>query len=95
MSVDQGGREFLTPELPPGLFLLMTDDGVADARLRGDDVVLADEATNTWVTVPEAGTPRWFRIRRQEGNEIWTEDGSGTLTHLRIVPVPDAEASSV
>jgi hypothetical protein len=86
MSTGNNRPMFLTPQLPPGLFLLVTDGGAADARLRGDDVVLADEATNTWLAVPEAGTPRWFRIRRQQGNEIWAEDGDGAVTRLTIVP---------
>lgn len=84
--VSEPSKRFLTPQLPDGYFLLLTASGLVDARLSSDEVVLADPDTNTWVTQPREGSPRWFRIVRQEGNRIWNQDGSGAIHEQLMVP---------
>ena len=87
---ESDGSRFRRPRVPLGLFILHTSDGFADARLDGRQLACVDPQREVWFAVPDAGTPRWFRVREQRDDVIRSEDGTGAVHEYRLVPVDPA-----
>lgn len=62
--------------------MLVDDSGAEDGPHHRDE--FGHEGGNLWVKAGYGGHPVFLRIVRQQGDEIWSEDGGGKVWHYRM-----------
>ena len=73
--------DYLKPAMPEGRFVIEDEQGLWDGPFRAEELVPSTLPGNPWVFAG-TGSPTVFRILKQEGNVIWTEEGD----RLRFKP---------
>lgn len=73
--------------------MLIADDDSDDGPFRVADFAAWEDGSGTWVCQTPFGHAQFLRITRQQGDEIWSEDGGGETHHYRIAAVPADEVT--
>ena len=81
-GVSEVPRDYLKPEMPHGRFVIEDEQGLWDGPFRAEELVPSTLPGKPWV-FGGAGSPKVFRVLKQEGNVIWTEEGD----RLRFKPI--------
>jgi hypothetical protein len=81
-GVPKTPRDYPKPEMPEGRFVIVDERGLWDGPFRADELVPSTLPGKPWVFA-RVGSPTVFRILKQEGTVIWTEEGD----RLRFEPI--------
>jgi hypothetical protein len=73
-GVSERPCDYPRPEMPDGRFVIEDEQGVWDGPFRAQELVHSMPPRNPWV-FGGAGRPKVFRVLKQEGNVMWTEEG--------------------
>lgn len=66
-------KSYIKPELPR-LFVLMDERGWTDGPYKSAALEQSTEERQPWV-IPTHGTPRFFRLTKQEDKTLFMDDG--------------------
>ena len=84
-------RDYRKPELPPGPFLIYEpESGLDDGPFFPEDLVQSTLPGNPWGFASGGASPTVFRIKKQQGMRIWTEEGQV----IDLVPLPPEEEAA-
>jgi hypothetical protein len=78
-------RTYKKPKWPPGRFMLVDDAGADDGPYEGSE--FGHEGDNVWVRVGYGSHPLILRVVRQEGDTIWSLDGTGQEFRYQMVSI--------
>ncbi len=73
-GVSERPGDYLKPEMPEGRFVIEDEHGLWDGPFRAEELVPSTLPGNPWVFAG-TGSPTVFRVLKQAGNVIWTEEG--------------------